>query len=316
MRVIAPALPAFALVAPAVAHGPEPVLPETLWRTWSFDPVVLGALLLAVWLYLRGLRALRQRAGAARIIGDARAIAGGLGIGALFIALVSPLDPLGGTLLSAHMAQHALLVAVAPPLLLYARPGAAFFWALPAIRKARLLGSPIWRFPARLGRWLSRPLPAATSHGLVIWGWHAPAAFDAALASDALHVLEHVSFFGTALLFWSAILRACSPERAAAALGAAFTTLMQGGLLGALITLAPRSLYIWYAHRPALWGWTPLEDQQLAGLLMWVPLGVVYLGVCLWLASRLVLIAGKPAAASAPHHARPAFRLRGVDTRP
>lgn len=299
--------------ARAFAHGPEPVAPEALWRAWNLDPLVLALLLLAVWLYLRGLRRLRDRAGPGRIIGSTRALSFALGIGALLVALVSPLDPLGETLLSAHMTQHALLVAVAPPLLLYARPGVAFVWALPAPSRARLLGSTAWRALARLGRWLSRPLPAAAIHGVAIWAWHAPAAFDAAVASYGLHALEHGSFFGTALLFWNAILAARTRERAAAALGAAFATLMHGGLLGALITLAPRSLYIWYADRPGLWGWTAVEDQQLAGLLMWVPLGLVYLGACLWLASRLVLPRAEPAGAPAPDRAHRTLHLEGFD---
>ena len=77
-----------------------------------------------------------------------------------------------------------------------------------------------------------------------------------------LTVIEHASFFGT--------------------------TLVHGGLLGALLTLAPRPLYIWYTGRSGLWGFSPLEDQQLAGLLMWVPMGVVYLGACIVFAGRLV----------------------------
>lgn len=288
------------IAARASAHGPDPLHPEMLWRTWSLDPLVLVPVLLAVWLYVRGLRRLRGRGALAGIVDRAGVLSFALGLVVLLVALVSPLDPLGETLLWAHMAQHALLVAAAPPLLLHGRPGIVLVWGLPDGRRPAFLRSPAWRRLARGGNALSRPLPAAALHGLALWVWHAPAAFDAALASDALHALEHASFFGTALLFWRAVLAARAPLRAAAALGAAFATLMHGGLLGALITLAPRPLFIWYVDRSVLWGWSPLEDQQLAGLLMWIPLGVVYLGVCLWLASRLVVSARVPSSSAVP----------------
>jgi putative membrane protein len=140
---------------------------------------------------------------------------------------------------------------------------------------------------------LSRPLAAAVLHGLAVWLWHAPRPFNAALASYPLHALEHSAFFVTALLFWRAILNASSRRRAGPALGASFATLIHSSLLGALITLAPYPLYAWYFGRTEIWGLSALEDQQLAGLLMWVPMGIVYLGACLLLASRLVAVEGQ-----------------------
>ena len=103
-----------------------------------------------------------------------------------------------------------------------------------------------------------------------------------------MHALEHASFFGTALLFWRVVLDARTSRRAGPALGASFATLFHSSLLGALITMAPYPLYSWYRGRAELWGLSTLEDQQLAGLLMWVPVGTVYLATCLVLASRLV----------------------------
>lgn len=275
-------------IGPAAGHGPEPLRPDTLWHAWSFDPAALVPLLFAVALYGWGLRQLWIRAGRGRGVARSQVLAFALGTAALFVALVSPLDVLGETLLSAHMAQHALLVTAAPLLLLAGKPGLVFAWALPAEPRKRLLHSQAWRGLAALGAALSRPLPSAFLHGLALWGWHAPGAFDAAVASDGVHILEHACFFGTALLFWKAILDARSRRRAAAAMGAAFATLMHGGLLGALITLAPFPLYAWYHDRTAPWGLTALEDQQLAGLIMWVPMGIVYLGACLALAGRLL----------------------------
>jgi putative membrane protein len=280
-------------VAPAAAHGPvaggAAVGPNTLWRSWSYDPLVLAPLLLGFVLYWRGVARLRTRAGREHGVTSARAASCAAGAGTLFVALISPLDRLGETLLSAHMVQHGLLVAIAPPLLLIGNPGVVFAWGLPDAWRTAFLGSKVWRWIARLGDKLSRPLAAAALHGLALWLWHAPAAFDAAVASYGVHALEHASFFGTALIFWRAMLATRSRRSAAHALGAAFVTLLHGGLLGALITLARVPLYGSYHGRAALWGLSPLEDQQLAGLLMWVPMGVVYLGTCLMLASRLIV---------------------------
>jgi putative membrane protein len=268
------------------AHGPVPIQPSALWQTWSFDPIVLVPLLVAHWAYGHGTVRLWARAGRWRGIGRTQVLSFLTGEAVLVVALVSPLDELGGTLMSAHMAQHALLIAVAPPLLLFGRSGVAFAWALPACDRRSFFASRNWRTLARLANALSRPVHATSLHGLALWAWHASGAFDAALASSWLHALEHASFFGTALLFWRALGNARSARHVAAALGAAFFTLVHSGLLGALIVLSPRPLYGWYGATE-LWTLSALEDQQLAGLLMWVPMGGVYFATCLYLASRL-----------------------------
>jgi putative membrane protein len=274
-------------VGPAIAHGPDVATRDTLWRSWNVDPLVWGPLLVALTLYGYGVRRLWERAGGGRGVTYADAAAFTIGAAVLTVTLVSPLDALGGTLLSAHMAQHALLVAVAPPLLLLGRPGVVFAWGLPG-RWRWLLSSRTWRRITGVMEALSRPLPAAMLHGLALWVWHAPAVFDAAAARNAVHALEHGCFFGTALLFWRAVLIAWSGRHVGAAVGATFATLMHGGLLGALITMAPQPLYVWYRDRTQVWGLSALEDQQLAGLLMWVPMGTIYLAASLVLASRLV----------------------------
>ncbi|GEO13719.1 cytochrome c oxidase assembly protein [Microvirga aerophila] len=288
MRVTVLLLALVAGALPVLAHGPDPVPPDAFLRAWSFDPWVLGLLLAAAWGYRRGTRRLWARAGLWRGIGRAHMAAFVLGLAVLVIALVSPLDRLGGTLLSAHMAQHGLLVTIAPVLLLLGKPGVAFAWALPPGWSRGSIAALTWRPLAKAGLWLSRPFPAATLHGLALWIWHAPALFEAAVEREWLHTLEHATFFGTALLFWRVVLEARSGERIGLALAAAFATLMHGGLLGGLITMARRPLYGWYEGLTAPWGLTALDDQQLAGLLMWVPMGLVYFGACLGLAARLI----------------------------
>jgi putative membrane protein len=275
---------------PAAAHGPgTPIGPADLWHHWSFDPFVLTPLAMIAWLYGRGVARLWRRAGRGRGIGPWRVAAFVGGVFALLVALVSPLDPLGETLLTAHMIQHGLLVTAAPLLLLAGRPAAALPWALPLRLRRSLARAHSLRALAESFAWMRAPLPTAAFHGAALWLWHAPAFFEAALASRALHTFEHVSFFATALLFWHSLGAAGRrPATIPPALAAAFATLIHGGFLGALITFAPQALYGWYANRGAAWGVDALSDQQLAGLVMWVPLGVFYLAACLALAGRLV----------------------------
>ena len=285
-----------------LAHsvGSVPLGPDELWRAWNFDPWLLGPLILSHWAYGRGVSRLWGQAGLGRGISVVRVAAFAAGELALIVALISPLDALGETLLSAHMVQHGLLIAVAPPLLLLGLPNAAFAWALPAETRRRLARSLPARTMARNLSWMLNPLAAAVIHGTAVWIWHVPAIFDAALANRGLHMLEHFTFLATALLFWqSLVIASRSVSTAAIGIAAAFATLLHGGFLGALITFAPKVLFIWYVGRTSSWGFGPLEDQQLAGLIMWVPLGVAYLGAGMLLAAGLL-----PASREAPNGPR------------
>lgn len=282
----------------ALAHSAisVPLTPDELWCAWNFDLWLLGSLLLTHWLYGRGVSRLWARAGFGRGISILHVAAFAAGELAVVVALLSPLDALGETLLSAHMVQHGLLIAVAPPLLLLGLPGVAFAWALPAQTSRLLTQSWPVRTVYRLS-WMLNPVFAAAVHGLAVWIWHVPAIFDAALANSALHTFEHFSFLATALLFWQSLLVARrSVSTAALGIASAFATLLHGGFLGALITFAPHVLFNWYVGRTSSWGLTPIEDQQLAGLIMWVPLGVVYFAASLGLAARFI-----PASRSAPN---------------
>jgi putative membrane protein len=136
--------------------------------------------------------------------------------------------------------------------------------------------------PRRLWRALVRPGVAWTLHGAALWLWHVPALFEAALRSEAIHYLQHVSLLVTALLFWTSIL----PRRADAwtcivGVFSLFTTSMHMTLLGALLTLSPTTWYSSYAALTGPGGLSALEDQQIAGLIMWVPAGLVYVAAAL-----------------------------------
>jgi putative membrane protein len=289
MRIFG-ALIGIAAAGPAAAHDRGlPVGPDEIWHRWSFDLWVVLPLVLLLWLYGRGVLRLWAKAGRGRGISLGRAAAFAGGALALGLALVSPLDALSETLLSAHMIQHGLLTALAPPLLLAGLPGAALPWALPAgLRRSLARSILLRRFGGRLA-WTLRPLPAAGLHGAALWLWHAPAVFDAALANRALHVLEHATFLGTGLLFWQSLaLASRSAAAAPAGIAAAFETLMHGGFLSVLITFAGHPLYRSYLGRTGSWGLSALEDQQLAGLIMGAPLCLAYLLAGLALAARLL----------------------------
>jgi putative membrane protein len=260
------------------AHDGLLLAPHDLWTAWSFEPAVVICLGLSAWLYLRGVRSLWRSAGSGHGIQRREAAIFAAGWIMLLLALLSPLHQLGGVLFSAHMAQHELLIAVAAPLLVLGRPLVPFVWALP-MKWRRTVGDWAAVVPVRV-TWelLTLPLVAWTLHAIAIWVWHAPALFQATLNSEAVHTLQHVSFLGTALLFWWALLRGREGRlgRPAAVLYL-FTTSVHTTLLGALLAFSSTLWYPLYASSTAAWGLTPLEDQQLAGLIMWVPAGLAYL---------------------------------------
>jgi putative membrane protein len=277
LSAIAAVLPAAALAA-AHPHDGELLAPHELWRAWSFEPGVIVALALPAWGYVRGLRVLWARGAGHGGIERWEAAAFALGWVVLALSLLSPIHALGEVLFSAHMVQHELLMAVAAPLLVLGRPLLPLIWALPA--RLRLGVGRLAMVPGVRRAWwvLSAPLPATLIHGIAIWAWHAPGLFQATLHSELVHALQHLSFLGSGLLFWWALLHGHGERRGyGVAVLAVFITAAHTGALGALLAFAQTDFYPQYARTTPTWGLTPLEDQQLAGLVMWVPASVVYL---------------------------------------
>jgi cytochrome c oxidase assembly factor CtaG len=183
------------------------------------------------------------------------------------------------------MIQHELMMLVAAPLLVMSKPFGVVLWGLPA-KAAHVLSRAVQAHtPRSLARTLSTPIVAWVLHAVVLWGWHVPIAFEAALARPSVHWIQHTSFFIAAAFFWWSVF-AGGPhgERRGAAIVSVFTTAVHTGALGALFTFSSRLWYPTYASATAPWGLTPLEDQQLGGLVMWVPGGTVFLIVGLALA--------------------------------
>lgn len=278
-RLLLPAMVWLALAPmPASAHGSAPPAPHDAWQAWNLDPVILLGLGLAGWVYGRGIGELWRRAGTGRGVRRWHAVCTWLGLAALVVALVSPLDRLGEVLFSFHMVQHLMLTLVAAPLLVLG--GALpWLWALPISWRrsaARLSHRPKSRTAISA---VTHPTIAVSLHAAALWTWHAPRLYEAALTSPAIHAVEHASFLATALLFWWSVLRTSLATGLGYGTGviAIFVTALQGGALGALLTFSRSPWYPAYGDAVTAWGLTPLEDQQLAGSLMWVPPGVVYL---------------------------------------
>jgi putative membrane protein len=241
---------------------------QLLISAWHWHPSVLlgcAALLIGYGAALR----LRFTSRAALYVG---------GLLLLLVALLSPLHELGDRyLFSAHMLQHLLLLLLVPPLLLLGLP--------PALIRSALRWPPLRKIERSLGQ----PLVAWTIGNGTMWLWHLPALYDAALTYEAIHIVEHLCFLVSATLFWWPVI---VPDEAArlqplAALLYLFAAMIASGLLGMILTFAAPGLYPAYLNPPdpfnllplirGSWGLTPPVDQQLGGLLMWVPGSFVYL---------------------------------------
>jgi cytochrome c oxidase assembly factor CtaG len=253
---------------------------------WELEPAIVTGLFTTIALYASGIRWLRRATGAKRKLRRELALftAGWV---ALVIALLSPVHPLGRVLFSIHMTQHELLMVVAAPLLVLGRPALVMLWAFPrnvsrgAVRHLRANGG------ARVWHVLTNPFVASLLHALALWIWHAPALYAATATSAWMHLWQHASFLGSALLFWHAML--FGPRRAAGS-GLAvlylFLTALHSGALGALLTFTTTVWYAHYATTAGAWGLSALEDQQLGGLIMWVPAGMIYMVAALALFAR------------------------------
>lgn len=283
MNTISPQLPSL------LADGGTTVTRRNLLAAWTWEVAVLIGLALAAGLYLRGIHRLWQRAGAGRGVRVWQVVAYAGGVTAIFVALISPLDALSAQLFAAHMVQHLLLILVAAPLLVAGAPRLPFLWALPES----------WR--RRTGRWsrsrglrgvlrvLTRPPVAWLLAAAVLWLWHLPLLYQAALRNENIHAIEHACLLGTALLFWHVL--AEQTGRRHRHYGAAIVYLLTMGLQSSVLGVAiafSRPWYPAYAATTALWQLTPAEDQQIAGLTMWIPAGAIYLVAVLALIVRWI----------------------------
>jgi putative membrane protein len=266
----------------AFGHQGEPLAPHDLAAAWAWDPLIVLGLLIAALLYWRGAT---DEHGIQRW--ERWCYWGGWW--ALVVALVSPLHPMGEVLFSAHMVQHEVLMLVAAPLMVLGRPLVPYLWGMPMGWRRGVGNSVKAAWVQSLWRWLTTPLNAWWIHAIALWGWHAPSLFQATVTSDLVHSLQHLSFLLSALLFWWALLRGRDAQMGyGMAVLYVFSTGIHSSILGALLTFSPRVWYPIYSETTRVWGLTALEDQQIGGLIMWVPAGLVFLAAGLALFAKWI----------------------------
>ena len=256
------------LAGPAFAHGGHK---HQQAPGWTFDPWVIVPLALLLLLFLAGNARLAHRS-------DVRRTRSWLFVGGwivLALSLVSPLHEGGERSFTLHMIEHELIMLLATLLLAASQAGGVLAWGLPAPVRRSLAGN--WRVPlAALWRRLTEPVTATVVQAVVMWLWHAPALFDRALTSEPWHVAQHMSFIAASFLFWAAMMNS---RRGGYLLSAAclFLTSLVEGALGALMALSTSPWYPAYAAMGMSGiGLDPTTDQQLAGLIMWIPGGLVH----------------------------------------
>lgn len=271
--LLASLAPASALACPRHLHH---LSAHDVARWWTFDPLVIPALSLSVALYALGVRRMWRAAGVGHGLRRWQVGCYAAGVLSAAAALLSPLDRLSDIFFSAHMTQHEVLMLVSAPLFVLGRPLLPYLQALPPRPREAVVRA--LRRPAVREAWgtVTGPLFVLLLHALVIWACHIPALFEAALASEAVHAVQHALFFGTAALFWWALVHG-RYGRAGYGVGVlyVFATATHSGLLGALMTVAGGLWYPTHARRSLDWGVDALGDQQLAGLIMWIPAGIL-----------------------------------------
>lgn len=241
----------------------------TFWLTaWNWEPSIVIGTALLVGLYLYGIGPLRRKYHLADEVKRGQVVAFLLGVFSIFLALVSPLDELGDSyLFSAHMVQHLFITIVGPPLLLMGTPG----WLL----------QPLWRNRTvfLIARVFTFPALAFFLYNADFWLWHAPPLYNATLENQGIHILEHVTFIVFGVLYWWPILSP-SEELPRLSLGGQVLYIFLAGMptvaLGAGLTFLP-PLYAPYLAAPRIWGLSAAVDQQLGGLIMWIPGNIFYI---------------------------------------
>lgn len=258
------------LISGAIPYCGLAPFPAELMSRWNMDPVLIGLLVLTALAYATG-ASLNRKRGHVSGLQQIFFYAGWL---VATLALISPLCALSVSLLSACVGQHVILTMIAAPLLAFGRPAQVF--------------SNIWR--GALSGWLNRPAAVWFSAGLfavVLWFWHAPIPYAATFASPSIYWTMHFSLFGSALWLWVMLLDLASVG-AGAAIFAGVATSVHMGLLGALLTFSPKALFTPHLLTTAAWSLSPLQDQQLAGVLMWIPSGFVMTALPILVLSRIL----------------------------
>jgi cytochrome c oxidase assembly factor CtaG len=271
---------------------------STLSPSWGFALWVAAPLGLVAGLYARGWLRLHRRA--PRLFGVGRLAVFLAGLAALVVALDSPLHALGAYLLQAHMAQHILLMMVAPPLLLLGAPLMPMLRGLPrSLMQTRVVRFVTWQPVARCGQFLVHPLVAWPAFVCSTLAWHVPVLFDLTLRSHTWHHAEHICFLATGLAFWWPVVQPWPSRRVWPAWAMVVYLILadlQNTALSAWLAFADRVVYSAYEGVPRLWGISTLDDQAAAGAIMWVLGSLAFVVPAAWLVTRLLTPKARPAA--------------------
>jgi putative membrane protein len=247
---------------------------------WTWPPFVWIPLLMAAVLYCIGIAKMLRRTPHRRLYLP-QIIWFALGWGSLVLALDSPLHELAEQLFWVHMTQHEILMLISAPLLVLGRPLTVFLWALPGTwRQAAASAGRLGIFK-KSWKIASAPLSAWMVSAFALWIWHVPFLFDKTLRSDWIHGAQHTTFLLTALMFWWPLVNRTPSLGYGGGLVYVFTTILHTSVLGALLTFAPRPWYSSYVVTAPAWHLSALEDQQIGGLIMWIPAGTLLLVVAL-----------------------------------
>jgi cytochrome c oxidase assembly factor CtaG len=247
-------------------HSPLFDTPTTY--TWLFTPSIVIGLISLVVLYVYFISLDRRDGHWGQDIRGRHVAFFFAGILVLYLALQSPLDDISDTtLFSAHMTQHILLGLIGPVLLAS---------SIPTRWLRTLLRIPI---VGQLLSFFTKPIVALLLFNIDLWVWHLPAFYEGALRDTNVHVLQHLLIIATGTLFWLTILHDITPARSLSYLtkiALLFFSMVSSGILGAIFCFAGNTIYTFYGNAPLSFGLTPLDDQQLAGAIMWVPGGGIF----------------------------------------
>ena len=261
---------------PLFAHG----LAAAAASHWEAEPLVLLPLAATAILYVSGLTRLWRRAGVGRGVSAWSASAFAAGWIVTLAALVSPVAWLSDILFSVHMTQHMLLMLVGAPLLALGQPLLVAMWALDDRRRDRVARAFRGRRTVRVWRALTAPLCVFLIQAAALWVWHIPSWYEAALRSETVHAAQHLSLVLAASMFWWAMVHGRYGRIGyGAAVIYVFMTAVHSSALGALLTVSRLTWYPEYERQSVAWRVDGLADQQLAGLLMWIPAGVIFVVV-------------------------------------
>lgn len=279
---------------------------STRAQGWTWPPAVVIVLLLTAVLYARGIWRMHRGSARASIRWSSVAYFT-VGWISLLIALDSPIHEIGDQLFWVHMTQHEILMLISAPLLVLGRPLIPFLYSFSRHWRQRVGDVSRTRVIRNAWAFISAPASAWFISAAALWAWHAPWLFTRAIENDWIHAAQHTTFLLTALLFWWPLMNGAPSMGYGGAMVYVFTTAMHTSVLGALLTFARTPWYAPYFTTAPIWHLAPLEDQQLGGLIMWIPAGILLLAAFLillvkwmrqsddrWQYTRMAQLSGLP----------------------